>query len=312
MSKIIANNTLEVRLDSYGNATVRQASCDAVWNPDQSESIPGIIHTKEGAINLKEAGRIDIRKLDAGFHIVYGDFVRNGQSVDGCLEATILLEGHDVVFRIDRLDLPCDLISVEYPYRAFALKAGTPDGYLVLPFRGGCLVPTEDVLLDPVAFWFACDHSRGTLARGGVVPSVPVFGARDARAGYVGVLETPTDVTLSYMLNYDEILRFVGKGERSPFDRLTVAWPNWLCQKGELGYARAVRYTFQENMDYVRMARHYREHARKTGLLVTLRDKEKARPQLGLIEGAPYVAYYAGYPHVAPPHPLFPYKYSDL
>lgn len=58
-------------------------------------------------------------------------------------------------------------------------------------------------------------------------------------------------------------------------------------EKGKLGYARSVRYGFFNEGGFVAMCKWYRAYAMKTGVLKTLREKMKTRPQLERIAGAP-------------------------
>ena len=73
-----------------------------------------------------------------------------------------------------------------------------------------------------------------------------------------------------------------------------------------------MRFEFEAPLGYVGMAKAYRKEAAAQGDLVTLREKAKARPQVDRLAGAPYLAYYAGYPHTAPGYPGFEYTYKQL
>jgi hypothetical protein len=73
-----------------------------------------------------------------------------------------------------------------------------------------------------------------------------------------------------------------------------------------------MRYEFTSGLDYVGMAKAYRQEAISCNHLVTLRDKAAQRPQIDRLAGAPYLAYYAGYPHLPPGYPGFEYTYRQL
>jgi hypothetical protein len=63
----------------------------------------------------------------------------------------------------------------------------------------------------------------------------------------------------------------------------------WLPEMGLGGPTRAVRLVFVPSGGYVALAKVYRDIARAEGLLVTLAGKQKARPQLARLAGAPDV-----------------------
>ncbi len=58
-------------------------------------------------------------------------------------------------------------------------------------------------------------------------------------------------------------------------------------QKGKFGYPRQVRYAFLDRGGFVAMCNWYRGYAKRTGVLKTLREKMRIRPQLERIAGAP-------------------------
>jgi hypothetical protein len=183
---------------------------------------------------------------------------------------------------------------------------------MALPYLEGSLVPSDDIVIDTVRFWNIHDGMRAAGAVGKIDPTMPFFGLRTDSAGFTAILETGEDASIQYMANSDEIMRFVKNGSKSPFDRRVCAWPLWHSSKGSLGYPRVIRYIFANSLDYVGMAKVYREYARKEGLLRTLKEKAETHPQLNKIVGAPYIAYYAGYPHLSQPSDLYPYRYDDL
>jgi len=73
---------------------------------------------------------------------------------------------------------------------------------------------------------------------------------------------------------------------RGPDLRL-VPTPYHDGEKGKFGYARHVRYGFLEDGGFVAMCKWYRAYAARTGVLKTLREKMRVRPQLDRMAGAP-------------------------
>jgi len=62
--------------------------------------------------------------------------------------------------------------------------------------------------------------------------------------------------------------------------------PEWDPQRGEVGYARKLRYVFFAEGGHVAIAKRYREHARQTGLFKTLAEKRAENPNVDLLVGA--------------------------
>ncbi|MFV2067118.1 MAG: DUF5696 domain-containing protein, partial [Pirellulales bacterium] len=205
------------------------------------------------------------------------------------------------------------LVSVEYPFRLFYLRTGEEDGYFVLPSGEGCLIPTGPVKLGTTRFWSWHDlaHSAAS-SRVENRPSMPFYGAQKDGAGYTAILETTNDFAFQYLLNSTYQHAFDARGVQSPYIQIACAWPVWLSEKGQLGYERRMRFEFESPLDYAGMAKAYRREASARNDLVTLREKAKLRPQVDRLAGAPYLAYYAGYPHTAPGYPGFDYTYKQL
>jgi hypothetical protein len=205
------------------------------------------------------------------------------------------------------------LVSVEYPFRSFFLRTGKDDGYLVLSNGEGCLIPTGAVKLGATRFWSWHDNSHSAASEvSDSAPLLPAYGARRGGEGYSAIVETADDFAFRYIINGDSAHTFIGTGRQSPYPRIACAWPVWLSQKGALGYPRSVRFEFASGVDYNAVAKAYRKEALAKGHLVTLREKARQRPQIDRLAGAPYLAYYAGYPHVAPGRPEFAYRYAEL
>ena len=303
MPQIMQNGHLRVECDDKGNARVTQIGSGLVWEPD-SEGVPGVIHIPG------HANEIVIRQTDTAFIITYCSFPSDASI--RCV-TSIALDGSRLIFTVRELALPGRFDWIDYPYRAFPILTDTPDGFLVLPYMSGCLVPTgKRVLLGVTDYWQFHDTAHSPRAQGWFMPTLPFYAAYRQRKGFTAVLQDGEDACLAYLANSDEVERFIPLGQRSPHQPRTCAWPRWLSCLGQLTYARVVTYTFAEDMDYQTAALHYRAQARQEGLLTSLVEKARERPQTLDIQGAPLVAYYAGYPHVAPPHESFPYRYADV
>ncbi len=92
-------------------------------------------------------------------------------------------------------------------------------------------------------------------------------------AGYLLLFDTPDDGAV--------VLESVGFSER------LVPVPYQLPSFQTLRYPRRIRYIFFDRGGFVAMCKWYRRYARRKGILRTLREKMRLRPQLERIAGAP-------------------------
>jgi hypothetical protein len=173
----------------------------------------------------------------------------------------------------DRADLSCHIAGhaqaemgdVALP-APFVLDA--PEGVLVVPHQSGLLFRVDELE------W----HGR-TL--GGML-TMPWCGAADLATGqgHMTILETPDDATLRGVK--------VPAGNRAVLAAQTV----FQAQKGKLGYTRRLLYHFADRGGYVALAKRYRAYAKQKGLVKTLAEKRKERPNIDRLVGA--VNIYAG------------------
>lgn len=150
-------------------------------------------------------------------------------------------------------DMPAP-IRFPHPY------LGQPGDYLVIPMNEGISYPVDDPAIPPMHL----------IAYGGHGICMPFFGTTDGKEGEMAILETPDDAAVA-------------------IDRLDgnlVVVPEWQPQRGQFGYARAVRYVFLNEGGHVAMAKRYRAYAKQRGLVRTLREKKSVNPQVDLLIGA--------------------------
>jgi hypothetical protein len=145
----------------------------------------------------------------------------------------------------------------------FVTGAGT---YLVVPMNEGISYPVDDATVE----------TRKLIAYGGHGICMPFWGATDGQRGYMAIIETPDDASIS-------ITRIESK--------LCVA-PEWDPQMGKFGPARKLRYVFFDQGGHVAMCKRYRAYAKETGLLKTLEEKRRENPNVDLLIGAVNVWYW--------------------
>jgi len=145
----------------------------------------------------------------------------------------------------------------------FVTEAGT---YLVVPMNEGISYPVDDATVE----------TRKLIAYGGHGICMPFWGATDGQKGYMAIIETPDDASIS-------ITRNDGK--------LCIS-PEWDPQMGKFGPARKLRYIFFEKGGHVAMCKRYRAYAKEVGLLKTLDEKRQENPNVDLLIGAVNVWYW--------------------
>ena len=141
-----------------------------------------------------------------------------------------------------------------------------PGTYLVVPMNEGISYPVDDATVE----------TRKLIAYGGHGICMPFWGATDGQRGYLAIIETPDDASIS-------ITRIDGK--------LCIA-PEWDPQMGKFGYVRKLRYVFFESGGHVAMCKRYRAYAKEVGLLKTLEEKRRENPNVDLLIGAVNVWYW--------------------
>ncbi|MCX7014485.1 MAG: hypothetical protein NTW86_18365, partial [Candidatus Sumerlaeota bacterium] len=140
---------------------------------------------------------------------------------------------------------------------------------LVLPLHEGLVVPASDLsLLD-----YGRDFTFFGWPPGGLV--MPWVGVTDMGRAMMALVETP----------YDAGLRL----QSAEADGAQAVFPviQWFPSLGRLNTPRVLRLRFFDHGDYVTLAKHYREAARRQGLLRTLEEKARERPAVNLLQGAP-------------------------
>ncbi|CAA9297722.1 MAG: GH129 [uncultured Chloroflexi bacterium] len=301
------------------------------WRPDLWFRSAGEVTLEEIAggarlvCDLSDAAAISIDSQTDGLWVAFrGLRTCGGAELDGsAFVATLALNGDAPELRVQVEEIAFDeqrfrLVQAQYPARFGALETFVDLGALVIPHWEGAIVPTRRVTLPTVELWLFEDTTRTIGALNDIpVPTMPWYGAyldRADHAGFACVVETAADVQFQVAANYTLQHRFDGRGLVSPLPRIAAATPVWLASHGALGYTRRATFRFGPQLDYVGMAKHYREHARRDGTFKSLAEKARERPQLARLAGAPYVALYAGYPHYAPGvHPAFAgYTYKEV
>ncbi|NOY80774.1 MAG: hypothetical protein GXP31_07190 [Kiritimatiellaeota bacterium] len=306
---------LRVLEDGTFVAIMKKVGCE--WLPDPWQHVPCRVTFEPAAcgartVDVGGVGNVECRPRSDGIELA---MIGRGKGAGVRVTVWLGVTGSVLHVAVRAVELPDNarLESIQYPFRSFFLETGKDIGYVVVPSHEGCLIPTGTVKLGATDFWqwedvrhSAMSHKRETM------PTMPFYGAQKGGLGYTAILETTDDFQLEYLINSNFQHVFDADGKRSPYIYIACVWPLWLSQKGKLGYERRMRFEFSPALDYVGMAKTYRQEAIAQRHLVTLREKAKARPQIDRLAGAPYLAYYVGYPHLPPGYPGFEYTYKQL
>ena len=134
----------------------------------------------------------------------------------------------------------------------------------VAPYGDGLLVPLRRDQLP--RRWWATD-----------MPCVGVIAGSPTGPGYALIFETPDDARL--------LVRPTSKAKDAPM----AASVTWAASHKKWGYARKLLYRFCPTGGYVAVAKAYCQYAKDTGLLVTLREKMRRKPDVAKLAGAPDV-----------------------
>ena len=207
------------------------------------------------ALPLSAAGEVAVDRYADGSYRGYRLRLSQYSNVDVCLELSIAIDAEcdDLLIQIEQTD-GMDTVSAVRDMYCFE-KPTSDGGYMILPHGSGYLIPADC----PDELW-------GQREPGGFIGArwtLPMFGMVRGNEALCAIVDTwwDCDVTIKH-----------APGDHSAFSF------NWEPSLGELGYARRLLLCFADGMDYVGMAKRYREHARWQSLVRTLEEKAQDTP----------------------------------
>ncbi|NOZ22587.1 MAG: hypothetical protein GXP25_16030 [Planctomycetes bacterium] len=167
-------------------------------------------------------------------------------------------KGRDVLVEIEGPN-QAEVSTIEYPCPLVPDKGES--WMAVSPYMDGLLVPLRADKL-PRRWWGS---------------DMPFFAITNIKAGYGYdcIFDTPDDVRMT-----------VANMSRDKDAKVAIG-VSWLPSMGRWRYGRKLRYRFCPTGGYVACAKAYRQYAKDTGILKTLREKMKRRPDVKLLMGAP-------------------------
>ena len=177
----------------------------------------------------------------------------DGVDVEVTLSLAIDAETDELLIQLEQSGGTDTVYAVRDLYRFE--KPTSAGGYMVLPHGSGYLINAD-----------CTDEVPGGGEFGGLIGArwaLPMFGMVRGNDGMCAIVDTwwECDVVAEHIPGERSTLRF-----------------SWEASLGELGYPRRLLIRFGQGMDHVAMAKLYREHARKNGLLRTLEEKSQSTP----------------------------------
>jgi hypothetical protein len=220
------------------------------------------IRFKGKLVRLSDAGRFTMESFDTGYSVgMTGTFSEFPDLAGFELRITANLIGSEIVFEVVARDIAEELLEIDWPK---PIQLGnTADDLSVIPKMQGMLLPGN---------WPEPVHGEEPVNSRTFY--MPWWGQIHAGHGVMTIFETPFDAGGAYHHS---------KG--GP----TVVAPRWLASLGRLGYQRTVRYVFDDEATYVRMAKRYRRFVQEEGNFVSLREKLTRNPNLDEVIGKPVV-----------------------
>ncbi len=194
----------------------------------------------------------------AGMILTLSDFPAAPELV---LRLTSNLIGNEVVFELAAVDDSVTVNAINWPK---AVETGaTETDFAVIPNMQGMLLPGNS----PQEFHESSLCNSRSLY-------MPWWGQIRDGHGVETILETSDDAGAVY--------------DHAPGGP-TIMRPRWYASMGKVRYLRTIRYVFDDESTYVRMAKRYRRYVKEDGRLVTLAEKRVRTPNLDEVIGRPVV-----------------------
>ncbi|MFQ6042844.1 MAG: hypothetical protein ACE5PV_18455 [Candidatus Poribacteria bacterium] len=254
----LSGKNIKARLNKNLSMTVLRSDGSVLWESSKTHT-PTIVvranNTSSRALSLASAKKVSISHFDDGKYRGHTVRLSGFGGIDVVLELSFAIDAYVDEFLIQAAQVGgIDAVeSVSHLYRFE--KPVTDGGYMILPHGSGYLVPAE-----------CPDELPGKGLRGGLIGgrwSMPLFGMVRGDNAMCIIVETwwDCDVTADHL-----------PGDLSALDF------NWIGSLGKLTYPRRFVLRFAQGMDYVAMAKLYREYAQKQGLLRTIEEKAAETP----------------------------------
>lgn len=215
------------------------------------------------------------------------------------METSLTLDKESLILEVSKIIMPPDwkLVGIEYPFHLFLIKSGSENGYLVIPFKQGVIVPSK-LNAGFMRFMHNTWQTISDIER--VLPfesgsiNMPWFGTVVNNSGLFGYIETPDDCSLHIICNSvinDKGVVVDARQGQNPGQRISSLSPVWISSKGNLSYPRRLRIELISG-GYVDMTKRYLSYSKRIGRYVSLKDKIEKNPLVEKVIGAPDIKIY--------------------
>lgn len=296
--------------DSSGALTVTEKSSGRAWGPDPWEASAGTLATTIGGSNamwnISKSAEVTVERLDrtrARIQFVGHAEQNRSPSWNIGIEAIIATNEARLTLRMTVFDPPPgQRQKLLYPLNMLSLRTDAERGAAVLPYWQGVIIPSYMFPMNGGRFcvWDDAQHEPAAVGEltyygwDGLV--MPWFGIYDDKCAAMMVVPYDGSVGARWIANYNNQLE-VARRTHAPttLPRILSLTPVWEAPAAKPG--TEINCLLLPGADHVGMAKRYRRIASDNGLLVTLKEKAKACPDVNKLRGAIYTGIYGGYPH---------------
>ena len=254
----LSGKNVNIQVNENLSLTVLRRDGRLLWESSKTQTPTIMVRandTEPRTLPLASATNVSVSHFDDGKH--RGNIVRLSgfDGFDVVMELILAIDttSDELLIQVSQVGGRDTVVSVGHLYRFE--KSVTDGGYMVLPHGSGYLIPAE-----------CPDELPGKGLKGGLIGgrwSMPIFGMVRGDDSMCAIVETWWDCDV--------------EADHLPGDLSALDF-NWVGSPGKLSYPRRFVLRFAKGLDYVAMAKVYRKHARKQGLLRTLEEKADETP----------------------------------
>ena len=262
----LSGKQIKVVVSDDLSLTVLSRDGRRLWESSRSLTPVGVVRCGEEAPRsapLSASGAASVSAFDDGTYRGHAVLLSGVGGADVIVEVALGIDARadELMIQVAQSGGNDTLVAVEHFYRFE--KPVADGGAMILPRGSGYLIPADcpDELPGEGRRRFESDHEYLV----GDCWTLPLFGMVRGNDALCAIVETWWDCKV--------------EGEHIPGDRSLLDF-NWQPSLGKLAYPRRLLLRFDEGMDHVAMAKLYRSHARKQGILRTLEEKVAKTPTI--------------------------------
>ena len=288
----LTNDRLGIQISDEGKLSIIDLMRDKVW---QTEYIPGWVMTNDIREKIPVSKVEEIKSGGDSLRILYS--TRKIGDTDFKIKIEIVLGRDYFDLILSEVMGGIEWSGIEYPSHILNIPSSILDGYIVVPYHQGVIIPTR-INAGFMRFmhntWMAITDIERILPFESGSINMPWFGAHCESSNILCINLTPEDSLLHIIgnanLSQDGIL-LKEEYPSFPVKRISSLSPVWLSSHNRLEYPRIIRIKSVDN-GYVGMCKEYLSYAKNTRRYVSLKEKSDKNPQINRIIGAPDIKIY--------------------